>query len=336
MTDLIHSFHQEFDKFLKHVFDCGGIECVANCLPFIMGAFAVTRDGAVIAANNEFIDLIGYDRDELYGMSAFDLSIAEDHDLLRWQFGSDVPERYALRLLSKSGAEKDVMVSPRLFIIDGETYRLAEFIDRTPLENHQRLEASLYRKTSAALGRAIEQRDPYTQNHMSRTAFISMEISKTLQLGWDMVELIGLGAGMHDIGKVAVPIEILTKPGKLDEHEWAFVRRHPEIGFDILADVGYGDVVMNIVKHHHEHRDGSGYPSGLKENDIPLEAAIVCVADNLEAIAGVRPYRKSNTFEEAITIMNENAHKFHEGALSAARDLVASGQLAGKEFGAAA
>jgi HD-GYP domain-containing protein (c-di-GMP phosphodiesterase class II) len=119
----------------------------------------------------------------------------------------------------------------------------------------------------------------------------------------------------------------------LEPHEWEFIKRHPKVGYDILADIDFSETIKEIVLLHHENQDGTGYPHGLKESEIRMEVAIVSVADSLEAIAGVRPYRKAHTFKEAIDIMKKESHKFDCEALSAACHLVDCGKLAGKEFG---
>ncbi|MBQ0808501.1 MAG: HD domain-containing protein, partial [Porticoccus sp.] len=137
----------------------------------------------------------------------------------------------------------------------------------------------------------------------------------------------------HDVGKISVPIEILTKPSRLEDHEWAFIKKHPEAGYKILTGTHFVKEIEDIVLLHHENQDGSGYPHGLKGEEIPLGAAIVSVADGLDAIAGTRPYRKASSFIEAIKIMEGEANKYRKEVLVAARQLVESGQLSGPEFG---
>ena len=128
----------------------------------------------------------------------------------------------------------------------------------------------------------VEKRDPYTGGHQNRVGELAVEIAQEMDVSPHLIEGIRLGAAMHDIGKIGVPVEILTKPGKLDEGEMALVRRHPDIGYDIVKEIDFGWPVAEIVRQHHERVDGSGYP---------LEARIVAVADVIESMATHRPYR---------------------------------------------
>ena len=290
------------------------------------------QDCKVIAANDAFIELTEYDRADLYGRSTLELVVPEDRDELKMRLSLDKDERYTLRLLAKSGAIKHVTVSPKIFFAGDMKYRFAEFINNTDIINLQQVKIQNLRNTSGALTRAIEYRDPYTQGHMSRTTYISVKIAEMLQLGSKAIEAITLGAGLHDIGKISVPIEILTKPGTLEPFEWEFIKRHPQTGYDILIDVHFSKTVMDIVLLHHEHQDGSGYPFGYQKNEIPIEVAIVGVADCLDAIAGVRPYRKAYTYQEAIGLLEAEAHKHHPEVLRAARQLLKLGELDGKEY----
>lgn len=151
-----------------------------------------------------------------------------------------------------------------------------------------------------ALAQMIDKRDPYTAGHQARVAQIAETIAHDLGLSDDEVENIRLGALMHDIGKIAVPSEILTKPGKLIKQEMALVRTHPAMGGEIVCHIDFDPAIMRIVTQHHERLDGSGYPNGLKGDEIAFEARIVAVADVLEAITSHRPYRPALGLERAI------------------------------------
>lgn len=319
-------------QFLDELFETEGAEGVVSSLSFLFGAFVVTFEGVVIAANDGFLNLVGYAHSELKGMSALDLVVPADRFDLKRRFSSDLINRYELQLLTKGSTIKHVLVSPRIFFSGGRKYRLAEFIDNTEIISLQRAEIENFRSTSTALTQAIECRDPYTKGHMSRTMFIAVKIAKIMGFDSKTIDSISLGASLHDIGKMSVPIEILTKPGKLETHEWEFIKKHPEIGCQILKETNFEKPVKDIVLLHHEHQDGSGYPYGLKGSEIPLEAAIVSVADSLDAIAGVRPYRRAFSFSEAIEEIESEACKYYKEALLAARELVESGRLAGDEF----
>lgn len=142
-----------------------------------------------------------------------------------------------------------------------------------------------------ALGRASEFRDPYTAGHQMQVADLSGRIARHLGLSSAECELIELGADIHDIGKIAIPAEILTRPGRLSPLEYEMIKTHCRIGHDILATVDLPWQIPDIVLHHHERLDGSGYPDKLAGGAISLPAKIVGVADVIDAMASHRPYR---------------------------------------------
>ncbi len=322
-----------FNIFMESVFRQGGVEAMANSLPFVIGAFVVSVDGKVVAANESFLDMVGYTRNELYKKSVTNLILKQDQEMVLKRIRENNPGRYKLRLLTKESNTKYTTVSPLIINIDNVTYRLAEFIDNTPTVNVNNNIIIALQKTAFALTSTIEKRDPYTVGHMSRTAAISTEIAKLLGLNQESIDMIQLGASIHDIGKISVPTEILTKPSTLETFEWEFIKRHPVVGYEILGEVDFDEKIKNIVLLHHEHQDGSGYPYGLIGSSIPIEVSIVAVADSLEAIAGVRPYRQALSFKDAIEIMKQEPNKYHHPSLSAACTLVEDGRLNGKEFG---
>lgn len=328
-----HNYEKEFHAFLKQIYKQGGVESLANGLPFVMGAFVVTVDAKIVAANDEFLRLIGYKRNEIYGKEAMEIVCADERERVLKHIKELNPERYRLRLLTKDKKIKYVTASPLTFKIDKTVFRLTEFIDNTALVALQNEQIVALKKTAIALSATIEKRDAYTVGHMSRTAAIAVEIAKLLDLDNKTINMIDLGSSIHDIGKIEVPIEILTKPNKLEAHEWEFIKRHPTTGYDILGEIDFDEQVKNIVLLHHEHQDGSGYPNGLVGKSIPLEVSIVAVADSLEAIAGVRPYRKALSFIDAIEIMKQHSEQYHPKSLAAACHLVESGAFNGQEFG---
>lgn len=154
--------------------------------------------------------------------------------------------------------------------------------------------------TIAALVEIVEKRDPYTAGHQQRVAKLAVAFGIEMGVSSDRLEGIYIGASIHDIGKIGVPTEILSKPGKLDETEIALIRRHPVIGNDIVKNIDFGWPVEKIVHQHHERWDGTGYPCGLKGEEIALEARIVAVADVVESMGTNRPYRPSIAWERVL------------------------------------
>ena len=160
--------------------------------------------------------------------------------------------------------------------------------------------ASALRATIEAMSKTMEWRDPYTAGHQKRVASISMAIGR--QLGWDneRIQSIYMAAMVHDIGKMAVPSEILTKPSRLTDLEMKMVQGHVEAGYQILKDIPFPWPIAEMVRQHHERLDGSGYPRGLKNEEISEEARVLAVADTIEAMATHRPYRPARGLTAAL------------------------------------
>ncbi|HPL10148.1 MAG TPA: HD domain-containing phosphohydrolase [Smithellaceae bacterium] len=154
--------------------------------------------------------------------------------------------------------------------------------------------------TVLAMSRIVESRDPYTAGHEQQVARIACVISEKLLLPVDRVEAIRIAGQLHDIGKIAVPSEILTKPGRLSPLEMEMVKTHCRNAYDILKAIEFPYPVAKIILQHHERMDGSGYPQGLKGDDILLEARIIGVADVIEAISSHRPYRPAMDIDTAM------------------------------------
>lgn len=164
--------------------------------------------------------------------------------------------------------------------------------------------------TVLAMSRIVESRDPYTAGHEQQVARIACVISEKMLLPADRVDAIRVAGQLHDIGKIAVPSEILTKPGRLSPLEMEMVKTHCRNAYDILKAIEFPYPVAKIILQHHERLDGSGYPQGLKGEEILLEARIIAVADVIEAISSHRPYRPAKDVDVAMTEITD-----HRGTL---------------------
>ena len=164
------------------------------------------------------------------------------------------------------------------------------------------------RETLMRLARAGEYRDEDTGNHVIRMARYSAIIARAVGMDADYIETVERAAPLHDIGKIAIPDHILRKPGKLEPHEWVVMRQHPGIGHEILKDSPSKFLRMGalIALGHHEKYDGSGYPSGLAGDRIPLPARIVAIADLYDALTSVRPYKEAWDTQRAIAYLVEH------------------------------
>ncbi|WP_291442894.1 HD-GYP domain-containing protein [Desulfovibrio sp.] len=152
-----------------------------------------------------------------------------------------------------------------------------------------------------SLGKAIDAKDTYTLAHSEEVAIISQALALAMGLGHQAADIIHVAGHLHDLGKIGVPDDILAKTSALTPKEWLAIRKHPDMGADILAPIAcLRDCgIVDMVRAHHERFDGNGYPQGLKGGHIPLGARIITVADSLSAMLQSRPYRQAKTFDEA-------------------------------------
>ncbi len=157
-----------------------------------------------------------------------------------------------------------------------------------------------------AMALAVETRDPYTAGHQRRVANLARSIGQEMGLAKDQVEAIRMAGMVHDLGKISIPAEILSKPTKLTALEFSLIKVHPQTSYDILKDIDFPWPIARIVSQHHERINGSGYPSGLKDQEILPEAKILMVADVVEAVASHRPYRAAYGIDAALDEISKN------------------------------
>lgn len=151
----------------------------------------------------------------------------------------------------------------------------------------------LYHEFVECISSALDARDPYTGDHSRRVSDTATLLAKMLGLSDDEIQEIHIAAHLHDIGKIGIPDSVLLKPGRLDDDEWKMMKRHPQIGADILAKSPSFSRISAIILHHHERYDGKGYPFGAKEQEIPLGSRIIAACDSIDAMASARAYRKA-------------------------------------------
>jgi Response regulator containing a CheY-like receiver domain and an HD-GYP domain len=164
-----------------------------------------------------------------------------------------------------------------------------------------------YDSTLAGWASALELRDKETEGHTRRVASLTTQLAQDMGLDQDEQVQIYRGALLHDIGKMGVPDSIVLKPGTLTEDEWVIMRKHPQYAFDMLAPIAYLRPALNIPHCHHEKWDGTGYPRGLKGENIPLAARIFAVMDVWDALTSDRPYRKAWSEKEAIEYIRQQS-----------------------------
>ncbi|MBI4644017.1 MAG: HD domain-containing protein [Deltaproteobacteria bacterium] len=227
----------------------------------------------------------------------------------------DLPVNEALRsgspqegeIVSLDGRVWHLRVYPVRGPQGGITCLLAAFLDITARKRaEEMMQSSLDKLQRAfegvvqAMAMAMEMKDLYTSGHQQRVAQLACALAGELSLPAERIEGLRVAGLLHDLGKIAVASEILSKPGKINEYEFAIIKAHPQIGYDILKTIEFPWPVAQIVLQHHERLDGSGYPAGLKGEEILLEAKILGVSDVVEAMSSHRPYRPAIGINQAL------------------------------------
>ncbi|MDD4929862.1 MAG: response regulator [Gallionella sp.] len=193
-------------------------------------------------------------------------------------------------------------------------HHLEDLVEERTVElrsSEKKLRTSLL-ESITALAAIVEMRDPYTAGHQRRVAQLAVAIARELKLPEEQVEGIHLASVVHDVGKIRVPAEILTKPGKLTALEFGLIKEHSQGGFDILKTIDFPWAIAQIVLQHHERLDGSGYPQGLGAEKILLESRIVSVADVVESMTSHRPYRAGLGVDAALAEIGQNKGKLFD------------------------
>ncbi len=186
--------------------------------------------------------------------------------------------------------------------------QLEELINERTTElksSYNKLERG-FQGTIELISKITELRDPYTSGHQIRVAKLASAIAREMELSENKIEAVHIASLVHDIGKINVPQEILSKPGILSDLEMRIIQIHPQAGYSILNEIDFPWSIAEIVRQHHEHVDGSGYPQGLKADEIVIEARIICVADVIEAMSSHRPYRAVLGLKEAVREITDN------------------------------
>ena len=214
--------------------------------------------------------------------------------------GDIVPGLLEMSIVRKDGTEVPIELTGASTTYRGKRTIVAYIRDIT----ERRLSFEKLRRplqgTIQAMAATVESRDPYTAGHQRRVTNIACAIAKEMGLSDDWIEGLYMAGMVHDIGKIYIPAEILSKPGSLNEIEFSMIKMHSQAGFDILKNIEFPWPVAQAVLQHHERLDGSGYPSGLLGDEIILEARIITVADVVEAISSHRPYRPAIGIDKAL------------------------------------
>lgn len=224
-------------------------------------------------------------------------------------------------------ARKSMIEGVERILVTARDVTARKAAERAAAGSEQRYRQMVY-DVVESMGKAVETRDPYTSGHQRRVAGIAMAIAREMGLSEDQIVSIEMTGLVHDVGKIGVPAEILSKPGALSATEFGIIKGHPQAGADILAEIDFPWPIAEIVLQHHERLDGTGYPRGLSGDQIVLEARILAVADVVEAMASHRPYRVALGLEAAIEEISRSQGKFDPDVCDACVRLFSEGKIA--------
>jgi PAS domain S-box-containing protein/putative nucleotidyltransferase with HDIG domain len=290
--------------------------------------FVRAEDGRIVEANAAAEAAYGYSREELLALRIADMR-ADGHSpalVEQLHAAGAGGVLFEVEHRRRDGSMFPVEVSSRgIATQDGETLLLSVIRDVTV---RKQTEGELTQATArleriaegavAALGMTAELRDPYTAGHQRRVAKLACAIAG--ELGWDAerIATVRTAALLHDLGKIVVPAEILSKPGKLTETEFSLIRQHAAAGAEILADIDFEHDIATMVRQHHERLDGSGYPAGLRNGDILPEARVLAVADVVEAMVSHRPYRPALPLQAALGEIKDGSGRRYDADVCSA------------------
>lgn len=202
--------------------------------------------------------------------------------------------------------------------LEGTQYAIVAHENVSTLKQREEATSAALSGTVEAMASMVERRDPYTAGHQKSVSRLAVAIAGELGLDREALHGIHLAASIHDLGKIAVPSEILTRPGLLSEIETRLMRTHCQVGWELVSGIPFPWPLADVILQHHEHMDGSGYPSGLKAEAIRLESRIVAVADVADAISSHRPYRPSKGIASANREVAEGSGTFYDPDVVAA------------------
>jgi PAS domain S-box-containing protein/putative nucleotidyltransferase with HDIG domain len=275
------------------------------------GVHILDADGKVNEVSDSFCTMLGYSREELLvaNISLWDAqwSATELQPVLAALFAKEDRSVFETRHRCKDGTILDVEVSSQRLELNGQPllFNMARNVTEKKRNERQILAyveqlKTAFMSTVEVATTISEMRDPYTAGHERRVAKIAAAIGIELGLDAHRQEGLRVAGHLHDIGKISVPSEILSKPGRLSAIELRLIQEHAQLGYDVLKRVEFPWPVAEVALQHHERIDGSGYPQGLKGEQILLEARIMAVADVMEAMSSHRPYRAGLGIDRAL------------------------------------
>ena len=284
------------------------------------GYYEVDLNGNFTFFNASMCRTLGYPPEEMMGMNNRQFTDRENAKKLFKTFNEiyrtgEPAKEFDWQIIRKDGTERYIEVSVSLQKNSsgkpiGFRGISRDITERKQAEEERKQSFERMRKalgaTVQSISMIVEMRDPYTSGHQQRVSDLARSIATEMGLSADRKDFIRTASAIHDIGKISIPSEILSKPTKLTDLEFRLIKTHSQSGYDILKDIEFPWPVADVVLQHHERMNGSGYPQGLKGDDILLEARILAIADVVEAIASHRPYRPALGIDLAMKEISGN------------------------------
>ena len=288
---------------------------------------SISMDGMLLLVNPMWEKLIGYTNTHAHRISLYDYieqsRKAEFRSLVEHAASLSSDINVETVFLAKSGKKIFVEGSIVPRIRKGRTIGLSMFFRN--VSKRKEMETALHITTDnlrkifpgviKTLASTVEIRDPYTAGHQVRVANLCHAIAEELNIDASIIEGLYIAGLLHDIGKISIPADILSKPGKLQAAEYQLIQQHVDIGYNLLKNIEFPWPVAEYVQQHHERNDGTGYPMRLRRDEISLESKILIVADVVEAISSHRPYRPALGIEEALNVITKGKGQLFEDSV---------------------
>ncbi len=304
------------------------------------GIVILDQNGKVYEANKQFAAMLGYSPEEMHKLYVFDweFQFPREKTLEMIRIVDEAGDHFETMHRRKDGTTYAVEISTNAAVVEGQKLIFCVCRDITErklaeeklLKSYQSLKKTLNDAINAMV-KIVETRDPYTAGHQQNVAALATAIAMEMKLDDTRIDRLRTAAVIHDIGKMYIPSDILSKPGKLSDIEYSLIKTHPHYGYEIVKDMDFHCSVAQAILQHHERLDGSGYPGGIKGDEIILEAKILVVADVVEAMAADRPYRPAQGLEKALEEISMNRGKLYDPVVvDACLELFKSGRFAFK------
>jgi PAS domain S-box-containing protein len=287
-----------------------------------LGVRIVTAEGETIYANKAILDIYGYDSiEELKNTPLHKRYTPETYAEFQLRkekrlCGESDQSEYEISILRKNGEVRYIHVLRKETFWNSKKQFQVIYQDITERKQAEERTRKALGATVQAIAVTVETRDPYTAGHQRKVADLARAIATEMNLPIDMIDEISISATIHDLGKISIPSEILSKPTKLTDIEFSLIKTHPHSGYDILKNIDFPWPIARIVLEHHERMNGSGYPNGLTGDNILLESKILAVADVVEAMASHRPYRPSLGIDVALEEIEKNKGILYDNAVA--------------------